>query len=482
MFYKILNKENFLVYLFAFIFITINTILIANEVFIAIIIPFALVIALLAFLSLDKLFYIAVFFTPLSLSISYLFDDFGVNLFLPSEPLLIGISIIYILKVLIEKKIEKKLILHPVSISIYFYVFWLIITTITSSMPIVSIKFLISKLWFIIPVFFMGTQIFENKSKMKTFVWAYLISLLIVISYTTIRHITIGFLDMQTAHFVMQPFYNDHTAYGAILALVIPLVIGFLFKVNYKKSIKIFIAIILLILFVALVLSYSRAAWISLLGALGIWIVVKLKIKFSILFFTFCILVALFFTFRFEIIDKLEKNKQDSSEQLSEQVKSISNIATDASNLERLNRWNSAFKMFHERPFFGWGPGTYMFQYAPFQKADDRTIISTDFGTRGNAHSEYIGPLAEAGVLGTLTFILIIVTTIFTAIKVHRKTNDKELSMLSLAAMLGLITYYVHGLLNNFLDTDKLSIPFWGLMAIIVAIDVFHNQTYKKQN
>ena len=31
------------------------------------------------------------------------------------------------------------------------------------------------------------------------------------------------------------------------------------------------------------------------------------------------------------------------------------------------NRWNSAMRMWQERPVFGWGPGTYMFQSAPFQ-------------------------------------------------------------------------------------------------------------------
>ena len=41
-------------------------------------------------------------------------------------------------------------------------------------------------------------------------------------------------------------------------------------------------------------------------------------------------------------------------------------------------------------------------------------------------------------------------------------------------ATLSLITYMAHGFLNNFLDTDKLSVPFWGFIAIIVALDVYH--------
>ncbi len=41
-------------------------------------------------------------------------------------------------------------------------------------------------------------------------------------------------------------------------------------------------------------------------------------------------------------------------------------------------------------------------------------------------------------------------------------------------SLLGLITYFAHGFLNNFLDTDKLSVPFWGFIAIIVALETYH--------
>lgn len=46
---------------------------------------------------------------------------------------------------------------------------------------------------------------------------------------------------------------------------------------------------------------------------------------------------------------------------------------------------------------------------------------------------------------------------------------------MSLMIMLGLITYYVHGLMNNFLDTDKASVPFWGFTAMLVAMDLYHS-------
>ena len=60
----------------------------------------------------------------------------------------------------------------------------------------------------------------------------------------------------------------------------------------------------------------------------------------------------------------LEKNSQDSSDSFVEHIESMSNVTTDASNLERINRWKSAIRLFQERPHLGWGPGTYQFHYA----------------------------------------------------------------------------------------------------------------------
>jgi O-antigen ligase len=183
----------------------------------------------------------------------------------------------------------------------------------------------------------------------------------------------------------------------------------------------------------------------------------------------------------------LEENRQDSAANLAEHAQSITNITTDASNMERINRWKCALRMFKEKPIFGWGPGTYMFEYAPFQFSYDKTIVSTNAGDKGNAHSEYISPLAESGLIGMLSFLLLTVLVIYHAIRTYRRCEDKQLRILLLTSILALVTYFSHGMLNNFLDTDKASVPFWGLIAFIVSVDLYHNkiksyQELKRQN
>jgi O-antigen ligase len=188
----------------------------------------------------------------------------------------------------------------------------------------------------------------------------------------------------------------------------------------------------------------------------------------------FTLALVLFYNQLGEVIYQMGKNKQQSSANISEHVQSISNITNDDSNLERMNRWSCAWRMFLRKPVFGWGPGTYMFQYAPFQMVREKTVISTNMADRGNAHSEYLGPLSESGFLGMLSFIAIVVVTLVSGFNTYWKLKERKHKILILSVILGLITYYVHGVLNNFLDTDKASAPFWGFTAIIVALDIYN--------
>lgn len=427
---------------------------------------------LLYIFSLDKVIFLAVFATPLAIDIGDY--DLGASVSVPSEPLLFGVMMLFLLKIILEGGLDKKFLRHPVTLAVGFNLLWIFITSCTSDLPLVSFKFLLARLWFIIPMYFAGSILFRKFSNIKPFAWAYTLALIIVIGYSTYRHAEFGFSE-KAGHWVMTPFYNDHTAYGAILALFFPIIAGFAIDRDSSPRMRFFAIIATTILLIALFLSYSRAAWVSFAVAVVVLFLVFFRIKFKWILVSIASLVLIFFMFKFEILDKLEKNKQDSSANFIEHIQSISNISSDASNLERINRWQSAFRMFNERPVLGWGPGTYQFEYAPFQRTKEKTIISTNLGDMGNAHSEFIGPLAESGVLGLVSVLILMVTVIYSGLKVYRRAKNRQARLIALVTTLGLITYYVHGTMNNFLNTDKASVPFWGFLSILVVLDLYHS-------
>ncbi len=458
-------------YLIAAAFVAINLYLVVQkDMFLGFSLPIVLGILMLYIFSLDKVFLLITLLTPLTLNIEDM--DAGLAVSLPVEPMLFGVLVLFTAKFLYERNYDMQIARHPIALVIYLMFAWMIVTTFTSEIPLVSAKYILSRLWFVVPSFFVAALIFKKVKNIHWFIWLYCFSLLIVIAYTIINHASYGFND-DSAHWVMTPFYNDHTAYGAALAIYFIFSIAYVFYPGLSNWTRFWVIMVVMILAVGTVLSLSRAAWISIAAALAVLIAVLLHIKFRWILAAFITVLVVFFSFQHQIIDMLEKNKQDSSNNLVEHVRSISNISSDASNLERINRWQAAIRLFNERPFFGWGPGTYQFVYAPFQRSKEKTIISTNAGDGGNAHSEYIGPLSEMGVIGMLLVFLLVGVMVYRGLKTYKKARNKESRILTLAATLALISYFVHGLLNNFLDTDKLSIPVWGLMAIIAVMDVY---------
>ena len=441
-------------------------------------IPLVILIVILFFYSLDKVLWFIIITTPLSLNVKI--KEFGLAVSLPGEPLMIGVLILFIFKIIYDSRIERGILKHPITIAILTYLGWVLITSITSTLPVISFKFLLARLWFIVCFYYFTIILFKNIKNIQRFLWAYILPLTIVIFYTIIVHSQYGF-TVSSANWVMSPFYNDHTIYGAVLAMYFPILIYFVYNKEYTFPKKAISFVFLIIFVIALVLSYTRAAWISLLAAAIVGLIMFFRISVQTITFSGLILLGLFFVSKDRILMSLEKNRQDSSSKLSEHVQSISNISSDASNLERLNRWSAAIRMYEKHPWVGFGPGTYAFKYAPYQFSYEKTIISTNAGNRGNAHSEYIGPLAESGGLGLITFSFIVIAIFYSGITLYLKMEKGQLRALLMAVILGLVTYFVHGFLNNFLDTDKAAVPVWGFAAIIVAIQLYHQNLEKQK-
>lgn len=469
-----LTRQQWLFLAIVALVIFINCIAVLKELPIIPLLTGGAVLFYLLIFHVDWLMYLMALCTPFSIIFSS--KEIHLGLSLPSEAIMIAVTLMFFCRLLYDIHLDKKLLKHPISIAIMVYLVWMLITCITSEIPVVSIKFWLSKIWFTTACYWMVIQLIKDDGKnILHYFNCYAVALAVVVIITTYKHALSGF-DEDYAHWVMCPFYNDHTAYGAILAFFLPITGLCFFLPKNTAFHKIFYAILTAIIAMGLYLSYSRAAWISFVVAMGVFVILKLRIKLSWLIAGGLLLGAAFFYYADDILYKMSRNSQDSSGNLTEQLQSISNISTDASNVERLNRWNSAFSMIKERPVVGWGPGTYQFEYAPFQKSQFKTIISTNFGNGGNCHSEYIGPCTETGIPGMLTVFGLVFCSLFTGIRTYNRSSDKTTKLLCLMMTLALVTYFVHGFLNNFLDTDKLSLPFWGAFAVITVMSLISKQ------
>lgn len=464
------TRKLIIFYSFSIAFVALNMFLLYKGFYWFTAAPAALVVALLFFFSLDKLILLLVFLTPFSFQFAD--EQLGFAMNLPTEPLFVAIMVLFFFRLVYERRYDTSILRHPISILLILNIIWMFVTSVTSEIPLVSFKYLVSQLWFIVTFFFVGIALFKDKENFGRFFWLYGMSLVVVVLVATYTHAQFGF-ERKIGYYVVQPFFNDHTHYSAVLAMIAPFFIVMAFNRSLGAWPRRIALGFFLVFAMGILFSYSRAAWVSLFIALGGFVILALRVKFRMILAGSVLLVSSLLVFQTEIMMQLQRNTQESSGEFSEHVRSISNITSDASNLERINRWRSAIRMYEERPVLGWGPGTYQLVYAPFQRSEDYTIITTHFGDLGNAHSEYIGPLAERGLPGMVLFILMVLAMLATGVRLFKKGPTPTMRLTALAITLGLITYLSHGLLNNFLDTDEASVLFWGMMAMLVGMDTW---------
>lgn len=466
-------------------FVTLNAYLISREIEVLNLLPVILAITLAFIFQPKLLFFLTIGLTPLSIPLSEFFPGIEFNLWFPTELAISIFFILIIIKSFWDLHVEKTLLNKGIFWAIIFYLGWLIVSTISSEMPIVSVKYTLLRIIYLTVFFYLPYNLFLQKTKNYAKFFAFFLTGLTVVIFISItKQASRGLFDKFVAHGACNPYFTDHTSYGAALAFVIPISFAFAFTAK-KQLIQIGLFLLSTFFLAALILSYSRAAWLSLIVAFIVWIIWLLRIKLKTLFLISAVSVLLAFSFQNSIIQWFENNTTASSGDIRQHIRSIVNIKTDESNVERLNRWTCAIRMFNEKPFLGWGPGTYMFQYSPFQSSYLKTRESSDLGQKGNAHSEYLGLLSEAGWPAAMCFSLIIIFAItyaFRAIAKLKVGSKKRIWLLG--AVLGLITYATHAFMNNFLDMDKVAAIFWGSIAFITAVSSKLDQknSQKKSN
>ncbi len=111
-----------LVYAVTLLFIVLNGWLVVKKhTLLGATLPLLFAIVLLAIYSLDRVLLLTVFLTPLSLPLHQLLPQLSFDMFLPTEPLLFGILLLFLMKLALGYPLDRKVLRHPVSITIGIY-------------------------------------------------------------------------------------------------------------------------------------------------------------------------------------------------------------------------------------------------------------------------------------------------------------------------------------------------------------------------
>jgi len=308
---------------------------------------------------------------------------------------------------------------------------------------------------YFVMVYLLITNNITNKSQIQRLVSTFLIGGFLVALFGVVQYlisnicgtealVSMGF-DRSTYFFgrsregfrAFSIFYH-YNVFGGFLALVLPLAI------TVPRNLRIRIATV--VMFMALILTYSRGSW---LGVIGVIIVISV-IKKSLRVFCeagICAILAILFLCMLSgsFFNKVTARATD----------------TYSSVNSRFLLWQAGWEMISSHPLTGVGIGTFAENlplYAP-----------PNIEMQDTAHNLYLNIAAETGIPGLFLYLAILSIILYRGIKNHQTLKDKYLKYLNLGLLGGVIAFSVNNLFTP-LMLRGVAIPLWIFIGLIMVI------------
>ena len=428
------------------------------------------VIVILAFLyNLKWPFYLLFFFIPLSWEQEL---SMGLGTDLPTEPLMVflmGATFLLVLKNM--KRLNAQIFLHPISLLLLAHYGWTWATSIFSEHLLVSVKFSLAKTWYITVFFLLSIIILREAERIRTLFKLVLIPLIVVTLIILFRHSQEGF-SFESANFVMAPFFRNHVNSAALMSVMVPIA-GYMVLTTKNVLLRYGFVFGLIILLLGAYFSYTRAAHISIILSVFVIPIVKWRLIRPILVIVM-IAVVIF------VGGLLENNNYLSyapdyettvSHSSFEDLVSATYEGKDISTMERLYRWVAGYGMVVERPWMGFGPGSFYNTYKTYTVTIFQTYVS-DNPEKSGVHCYYLMILTEQGFIGLFIFIVLIGFALVYLESLYHRLKDRNDRWILMTTIMVFVVILLFQLINDMIETDKMGPFFFLCLAMGVILDL----------
>ncbi len=386
----------------------------------------------------------------------------------PAEVLMViltGITILWCVHRL--KSISLTFLFHPITLIILIHVAWIAFTAITASDPFVSVKFLLAKIWYIVPFYLLSYHLLRGEQSIRTwFLWV-LIPLLLTVCVIMGRHGLESF-SFDSINTVLKPFYRNHVDYALILGVFFPFVFVLRDRWMSKRMGWILVGIFL----IAIYLTYTRAAYVGLVVAVVGFLLTRWRlVRYAILASIIVIGVFLLSLSKDnKYIDYAPDYYRTISHHKFDNLLEATYRFEDVSTMERFYRWIAAFYMVQERPLVGFGPNNFVSFYKPYSDRHFVTYVSDNVEQSG-VHNYFLMTAVEQGIPGLIIFLALLFITLLRAEWLYHRLKAGFYRKL-LVGVIGSLFFILFALLlNDMIETDKVGSFFFLNLALIVIIE-----------
>lgn len=431
-------------------------------------VPILLIVALIAIKDYRIIFYFLLFSLPFSLDL-----NFGsLTLSAPSEPLLILSTGIWFILLLNKRANIKNYISNPLIILTILLLLLFTFNIFISKEPVLSLKYLLAKIWFFGGFIFLPLLILKEERNYKIAFWSFHIPLMLTVLYTIFNHALTGF-SFEEVNPSARPFYANHVIYACTLGLSLPFAIAAIGWYHHSKLIKTILIVSIIILLFAIITSYTRTTWLSVIAALGSIFVFKTKL-FKVSF----IIVAIgTIVFCYDLVEnnnymkyapnfsRTVFNREDFSKHMEATVE-----LSDVSGMERVYRWVAAVNLIQHNFWFGTGNNTFHPTYKEYANPAFITYLS-DNPEGSSTHNYFLLVFCDQGVFGFLLFLTLYIWAMLYTKKIYNRTDDKFVRTLMVTCFATLVVFIVHLVLGDMVEVDKNGGIFLLILSIIVIND-----------
>jgi O-antigen ligase len=452
----------------AILFILAGTLSLFTEQGLWMLLPFAwLLTPTLLIQKVEWLYYLLFAFVPLSTELN-LTPSLGLDF--PDEPIMILLTAIFILKVVHQPSFfPKKIFRHPLVDLLALYIIWLIVSCCFSTNLLLSIKFLLAKIWFIIPFVILPSLLITTRKQFSLLALLLLIPMWFVVCQSLIRHAFYQF-SFEGVKNIYSPFFRNHVNYSAMLVCMMPIAWA-THRLTQTARLKWMLKAALVIGLVGIIFSYSRGAWVALiLGLLGGLAIqrnlMKQTIAVAITALVICVAWLAYQNnyLRFRNEYQTTIFHEDIKEHLQATVQ-----LKDVSNAERFYRWVAAANMITAEPVVGFGPNTFYSQYKSYTETPFKTWVSNN-PEHSTVHNYFLMVATEQGVPGLIIFCTLYFGMIIYSQHLYNNINDRFYKTIALTTGVILVMIGALIFMSDLIETDKIGSLFWLSLGVLIVL------------
>ena len=314
-----------------------------------------------------------------------------------------------------------------------------------------------------VAIYFLVTNNLRNNRNIKRLVTAMFFAATIAGVYGLLRYFNIlDILPHSQDPRISSTYYNPNH-YAGFLILVTPLSLSFfLFSKTYLRSLA--FAVLSAVLVANLALSFSMTNLAFLISMLLLIIVVlrfrELRTATRRLLTALPLFLLLYF-FILSLTRPIFPRYDITATTRFGQVKETLVGAVS----ERIGEWRDELPVFLDRPYLGWGLGTFSEMFPRYRPLDPHWAFF-----RSYAHSDYLQIASDMGIVGLGSYLILVGVIVGGSIRLLRQTQNPY-RVLSLGVTVALFAAIIRSFWdNNLFVIQSLSIYFFTLVGILQAM------------